>query len=1162
LARAEADAKGLRLCFALRASVFVRGVCAPQCPLSSVMVCDNDGATFLAVPVSDDGTARVDFSLQPSVRVRHAEPGVTDRLKFHFRARDSPTHEFGVCSGHFYLRELLAQAATGQRVPKAQSDTVRTRMARAAKGRVFVVSDNFQPVEVHFTVSGGSADAVARFDALYEAGAIRDSVLWQSEKMNALVETQVGLLADMLQQHTVVSLERGLSPFLNMGTCHPMEGERLLFPDISKNMEYMRAEFAPAGATAYLIVMAFNCNAVHVEDAYHMNDHNLAHMLACTTAGTFTKDGLAAGYVTDVNVSGAALTYNAMLCAAFAATTATENMPRGLGGPNVGPVVFSSGDCEDHSRTIEAVLKVLSQKMPCCCCNSICRADTSDLQGCIELHERGLGGAGALPFLAQLAPATLEAVLYCAGRFHAMLAPFRARLGPLAAGAKAKAAEPSVLVDVTNVLGTALAPSAGGEIAGGGELAGHSYMHMELRHADGRAENLVLEGTTPLSNVEAAPRERSMPVLHTVPREAAERFVACNGGRVLAATADSVTLELDVPVTALLQAVEAEPFMAVDPKMCRRDVPCFSVSHRSARSHVHELGGSLLPSLVPKKLREAAKKVWDRFAHGKRSKCAHTACEEQEVEETEDEPAENRARSFYQARLLACLPPCLLAGLGALLLACVLTARTAGRRRHGRPPRHRGGRRRGAPRLLLLLVLPRQAGRLAAPHHAARGHAARRLRGRREVQARPPLRDLRAALRARARRADRRGVEAHPVRRREARRRGERLPGLGLLRDRERVRARAARTGRAGAESARARGAGQRLYGHAEPPAPHALPRRHPLRAAHVRAAQAGGAAAARRAPGGAAQGGAREPQGAAAVSCWQPISQLCRRLQATIMMPLAAARVIAAARGPAVLALLAVLRAALPPDTDVDTAPAVLDANMDVAALFPRLLAAAGARLDGKQIFDERVLGAYLAHAQVWAQVPPGATWLVLEDDALLPDAAQLARALPTLLETPYDYVNLAPTWPPLGSQPSLWHPGLRECPRNDIGCAVLGSFAYLVTHAGAQKLLAHARPPEVAVDWYVSSLRDFLDPSFALAFVTEPLFATGGRPSTIGHHCLLCRLPRDELTLACVATLCAAALFAGGFVLRDTMGPIAAAREAEEAARLLPTVNEDKAV
>ena len=90
-------------------------------------------------------------------------------------------------------------------------------------------------------------------------------------------------------------------------------------------------------------------------------------------------------------------------------------------------VVFSSGDCEDHSRTIEAVLKVLSQKMPCCCCNSICRADTSDLQGCIELHERGLGGAGALPFLAQLAPATLEAVLYCAGRFHAMLAPFRAQ---------------------------------------------------------------------------------------------------------------------------------------------------------------------------------------------------------------------------------------------------------------------------------------------------------------------------------------------------------------------------------------------------------------------------------------------------------------------------------------------------------------------------------------------------------------------------------------------------------------------------------------------------------------------------------------------------------------------------------------------------------------
>jgi hypothetical protein len=256
-------------------------------------------------------------------------------------------------------------------------------------------------------------------------------------------------------------------------------------------------------------------------------------------------------------------------------------------------------------------------------------------------------------------------------------------------------------------------------------------------------------------------------------------------------------------------------------------------------------------------------------------------------------------------------------------------------------------------------------------------------------------------------------------------------------------------------------------------------------------------------------------------------------------MHALTAARVITTGGDPAVVALLVALSAALPLDTDIATFPAVVGANMADAALFARLLAAVGARVDERQIFDERGLGAHLSHARVWAQVPRNATWLIFEDDAVLANPAAFVDVLPSLLATPYDLVNLAPNHPPLGHVPSPVHTQLRECARHDPACVVIGTRAYLLTYEGAQKLLVHASPPEVAVDWYVSSVRDYLDASFAIAFLPQPLFGISGRASTIGHHCLLCKLPRDEARFVCVTVLCAVLLFTAGFALRDILGP-----------------------
>eukprot|EP00961_Rhodomonas_salina_P261645 3536284-Rhodomonas_salina.1 len=171
-------------------------------------------------------------------------------------------------------------------------------------------------------------------------------------------------------------------------------------------------------------------------------------------------------------------------------------------------------------------------------------------------------------------------------------------------------------------------------------------------------------------------------------------------------------------------------------------------------------------------------------------------------------------------------------------------------------------------------------------------------------------------------------------------------------------------------------------------------------------------------------------------------------------------------------------------------------------ASLLNRVLYAHDLVYTGKQVFTDGQVGIYRAHVAVWAQVPLGETWLVLESDmVVVPETVGLILELESAAHGAYDYINIVPTNAVRNAEPSAVTPLLQECPPGDKECKVTGACAYLVTGIGARKLLQHAEPIELPVDWYVTTMRDFSDASFRLAFTERGFFGAVNHHSLVGH-------------------------------------------------------------
>lgn len=182
-----------------------------------------------------------------------------------------------------------------------------------------------------------------------------------------------------------------------------------------------------------------------------------------------------------------------------------------------------------------------------------------------------------------------------------------------------------------------------------------------------------------------------------------------------------------------------------------------------------------------------------------------------------------------------------------------------------------------------------------------------------------------------------------------------------------------------------------------------------------------------------------------------------------------------------------AAIAAALPAEWPVVRVPATDGAALDDDAL--RALVAPGvlagirrrARICDPCVLDTvAAVGASCSHLRCWERVAaaadPHAVALVLEDDACV--TPELAAAVAALAVAPrpmaWDAVLLGWTWMPSshwrgprrpappGAVPGV--PGLRRWERDSCG-----AHAYVVSHAGARRLCAHARPLELHVDHYL---------------------------------------------------------------------------------------------
>eukprot|EP00961_Rhodomonas_salina_P282438 3816421-Rhodomonas_salina.1 len=195
--------------------------------------------------------------------------------------------------------------------------------------------------------------------------------------------------------------------------------------------------------------------------------------------------------------------------------------------------------------------------------------------------------------------------------------------------------------------------------------------------------------------------------------------------------------------------------------------------------------------------------------------------------------------------------------------------------------------------------------------------------------------------------------------------------------------------------------------------------------------------------------------------------------------------------------------------DVGRGTLPLVWRHSMTGSSLQTQLLFAYGEKLTSKQLLNPNMLAAYEAHVAAWRLVPENATWLILEDDAVVEQhTIKRLQLLLHSLKGGVDFINLWPFREVV--QGSVWSNAsvlLRECPSTAPLCHVLGQVAYIITYQGAQLLLRHALPPELPIDWYTESVHMLLDHTFRHTFTASRVFGHAGKGLFSWYHCFTIR-------------------------------------------------------
>lgn len=562
------------------------------CAVTKMIMSNDDGATYYKVDLKD-GCADIDW-VWKGLQRPNLNMQMNDRFKFFFYTQliksESGKGDFSVFSGggHCSVQEFL-QAAVDVNANKHQIGASANQTQKKSLP-VFTAAHNCTDLTTYITLepkkefAKAATKALQSFQELQKNNKIVKSVLWQSDNMAKIQEKECECISTLINQKC--NLDHTTGDLMFAKPLSPMHIQNVfqLYSDIGKGIHASSHIRYPKTAILVAVGMEAVVRDFDPVDFQYMKEEQFAYT-ANSVLTWFTKDGGMAPYRFDeALVTGAVAqgegsqnikfedsafgkVVKALTAKGVCHIAESECVDRAFSEPNVNGVTLAGNDCEDLTASALATHKGIIQIGPVAY-KYLQEAGISmpqysvPTQNVTEEDMADLKNALQSPLLQKLSVKQKEALLLFSVRYTDL--------------------NSKGVITVDTKLGTALGASADQQTRA---LGGHSYAAMIYKPSDGGvAQCLVIEGTTPVQNLELKKDDFTLPLSVTV--ETDEVPVLSSKGFQLVGTdmsSSGVVMEKLVCADEFLQAIGANPFMQTEGSSFRRCIPFASVPQISSR---------------------------------------------------------------------------------------------------------------------------------------------------------------------------------------------------------------------------------------------------------------------------------------------------------------------------------------------------------------------------------------------------------------------------------------------------------------------------------------------------------------------------------------------------------------------------------------------------
>lgn len=552
------------------------------CPITKMIMSNDDGATYFKVDLKN-GCGNIDWVWKglsrPNINMQ-----MNDRFKFFLYTQliegKDGLGDFSIFSGggHCSAQEFL-QTAVDVNSQKKHEELP-----------VFSAAHNCSDLQTYITIlpektfAKAANNALQSFTTLQKNNKIVKSVLWQSEKMAKLQQKECECISSHIKQQCKLNQKTGdlmfakpLSPMHLNNICQ-------LYSDIGAGIHASPHIRYPKTAVLVAVGIEAIVRDFDPVDFQHMKEEPFVYT-ANSVLTWFTKDGGMAPYRYDEALvagkvgeghgsnnikfedSAFGRVIKALTLKGICHVAENECVDRAFSEPNVNGVTLAGNDCEDLTASALATHKGIIQLGPVAYkylqeagislpqysvpTNAVTEEEMTDLKNALQS-----------PLLQKLSVKQKEGLLVFSVRYTDL--------------------NNKGIITVDTKLGTALGASADQKTRA---LGGHSYASMVYKPSDGGPlQCLVIEGTSPVQNLELKKNDFTLPLSVTVQTD--EVPVLSSKGFQLVGTSRStpgVVMEKLVCADEFLQAVGANPFMQTESSTFRRCIPFASIPQISSR---------------------------------------------------------------------------------------------------------------------------------------------------------------------------------------------------------------------------------------------------------------------------------------------------------------------------------------------------------------------------------------------------------------------------------------------------------------------------------------------------------------------------------------------------------------------------------------------------